>query len=140
MASKSREYFIVDGHLHVFDLDVKNKFPNRNDSHGFPEDKDIEAINRTVPLEEARGFTRYCGVNNVVFMQCYHDCPEEAQWVYDTASKKHPFIKGIVAGLDLTQHDKLEKYIKQFKSDFKVPKFVGIRNIVEHLPADHWLQ
>jgi len=140
MSSPKREYTIVDGHLHVFDLDVKNQFPNQNISHGFPEDKNVEAINRTVPLEEARGFTRYCGVNNVVFMQCYHDSPEEAAWVYETASKKHPFVKGIVAGLDITKHEKLTKYIKEFKQDFRRPKFVGIRNIVEHLPSDHWLR
>ena len=140
MAPSKREYTIVDGHLHVFDIKIKNKFPNQNISHGFPEDKNVEAINRSVPLEEARGFTRYCGVNNVVFMQCYHDCPEEALWVHNTASQKHPFIKGIVAGLDLTKHEKLETYIKQFKEDFKVPKFVGIRNIVEHLPSEHWLR
>ena len=65
MASVKRDYTIVDGHLHVFDLDIKNKFPNQNMSHGFPEDKNVEAINRTVPLEEARGFTRYCGVDKL---------------------------------------------------------------------------
>ena len=140
MSLKNDQYSIVDGHLHVWNLKIRDSFPNKNFSHGWPDKEEDPEIYRDIPLEEAHGFTRYCGAKNVVFMQCYHDCPEEAQWVYDTASKKHSFIKGIVAGLDLTQHDKLEKYIKQFKEDFKIPKFVGIRNIVEHLPADHWLR
>ena len=37
-------------------------------------------------------------------------------------------IIGIVAGLDITNHDKLRRYIKDFKTNFKNPKFVGIRH------------
>ena len=58
----------------------------------------------------------YCGAKNVVFMQCYHDSPEESRWVYETA-QEHPFLKGIVAGLDVTKHDKLQKCIEEFQSD-----------------------
>merc|ERR1719266_454720 len=42
------------------------------------------------------------GVEAAVFVQCLNSCPEEVAWVASLA-KKHKFIKGIVAGLDLTQ-------------------------------------
>ena len=35
-----------------------------------------------------------------------------------------------MAGLDLTKHDKLKKYINEFKTNFKQPKFCGIRHHV----------
>ena len=62
----------------------------------------------------------------VVMVMCFDDCPEETQWVHDTAQNVDLII-GIVAGLDLTKHDKLEEHIKKFKN-FKKPKFVGIRH------------
>merc|ERR1719400_1765694 len=41
-------------------------------------------------------------VEAAVFVQCLNSCPEEVAWVASLA-QKHKFIKGIVAGLDLTQ-------------------------------------
>ena len=37
-----------------------------------------------------------------IFVQCLNRCPEEVAWVSKLA-EEHPVIKGIVAGLDLTQ-------------------------------------
>ena len=37
---------IVDSHFHIFDLDVRNSFPNQNPSHGFPSAQQPE-INRS---------------------------------------------------------------------------------------------
>ena len=37
-----------------------------------------------------------------IFVQCLNSCPEEVAWVSKLA-EEHPVIKGIVAGLDLTQ-------------------------------------
>ena len=37
-----------------------------------------------------------------IFVQCLNSCPEEVAWVSKLA-EDHPVIKGIVAGLDLTQ-------------------------------------
>ena len=139
MSSPKRGYTIVDGHLHVYNLAIRDGFPNKNFSHGFPDKDNEAAIYRNIPLEEANGFTRYCGVKNVVFMQCYHDCPEESRWVYETA-QDHAFIKGIVAGLDVTKHEKLRKCIEEFKNEFKRPKFVGVRNIDEPRETDHFLR
>ena len=129
----------MDGHLHVYNLKIRDGFPNKNFTHAFPDPINEAAIYRDIPLEEASGFTRYCGIKNVVFMQVYHDSPEEARWVYETA-QKHPFVKGIVAGLDITKHNKLQKCIDEFKSTFKRPKFVGVRNIDEPTPTDHFLR
>ena len=139
MTSQKREYSIVDGHLHVWNLKVRDGFPNKNFSHGWPDKVEDPEIYRNIPLEEANGFTRYCGAKNVVFMQCYHDSPEEARWVYETA-QEHTFLKGIVAGLDVTKHDKLRECIEEFQRDFKLPKFVGVRNIDEPRETDHFLR
>ena len=27
---------VIDSHFHVFDLNVRDNFPNKNESHGFP--------------------------------------------------------------------------------------------------------
>ena len=47
--------------------------------------------------------------NNVVgsvFVQCYNDCPEETEWVMEQA-KDFDTVLGVVAGLDLVKHDKV---------------------------------
>ena len=41
-------------------------------------------------------------VEAAIFVQCLNSCPEEVAWVSKLA-EEHPVIKGIVAGLDLTQ-------------------------------------
>ena len=139
MSFRNHEYSIVDGHLHVWNLKIRDSFPNKNFSHGWPDKEEDPEIYRDIPLEEAHGFTRYCGAKNVVFMQCYHDCPEEARWVYETA-QSHTFLKGIVAGLDVTKHQKLRDCIEEFQKSFKRPKFVGVRNIDEPTDVDHFLR
>ena len=37
---------IVDSHFHIFDLEVRNNYPNQNPSHGFPSAEQPE-INRS---------------------------------------------------------------------------------------------
>ena len=131
MATK-RDYTIVDAHLHVFDLNLRDNLSNKNFSHGWPS-KDDEAIFRNILLDEAQQEAAKCGVKNLVFVQCLQDCPEESWWVYACA-QKYQSMKGIVGGLDLTKHDKLEAYIKVFQRDMIKPKFVGVRMILE--PAE----
>ena len=75
---------IIDSHLHVFDLNVKANFPNQNRSHEFPNQ---EPIVRNISQEYAKEIANKSGVKKVVFVMCYDDCPEEAQWVYDNAQK-----------------------------------------------------
>ena len=73
---------IIDSHLHVFDLNVKANFPNQNRSHEFPNQ---DPIVRNISQEYAKEIANKSGVKKVVFVMCYDDCPEEAQWVYDNA-------------------------------------------------------
>lgn len=43
-------------------------------------------------------------VKHGIFVQCLNGSIEEAEWVIDMATR-HPVIKGVVAGLDLTNDD-----------------------------------
>merc|ERR1719285_206591 len=52
-------------------------------------------------------------VTCAIFVQCLNRSWEEVGWVSSLA-RKHPFIKGIVGGLDLTQpEDQLRQQIRQ---------------------------
>ena len=47
MSRNSRGYDIVDTHVHIFDLDLRDHgMPNRNFTHGWPNDEDVPQINR----------------------------------------------------------------------------------------------
>ena len=93
---------IVDSHFHIFDLEVRNNYPNQNPSHGFPSAEQPE-INRSFAqfspfapiirnlfrshtIEEAGQEMAARGIKNAVFVQCYNDCPEEIDWVFKQAS------------------------------------------------------
>lgn len=43
-------------------------------------------------------------VKHGVFVQCLNGSKEEAEWVMEMATR-HPIIKGVVAGLDLTSQN-----------------------------------
>ena len=118
---------IIDSHLHVYDLALRSQFPNQNWSHSFPSEENESSIVYDVPQTLAKSVANESGVKKVVFVMCFDDCPEEAQWVYDNAQTTDLII-GIVAGLDLTKHEKLRHYIQKFRLEFKAPKFVGIRH------------
>lgn len=137
MSRNSRGYDIVDTHVHIFDLDFRDHgMPNRNFTHGWPNDEDVPQINRTILMPEAEEEAEEAGVNNLVFMQCFQDSPEESLWVHACAQNStYGKFKGIVAGLDLTQHEKLQTFVSVFKRDLKKPKFVGVRMVLE--PAEH---
>ena len=59
-------------------------------------------IHRNILAEEAASEFSKSGVEAAIFVQCLNSCPEEVEWVESLAAK-HPVIKGIVGGLDLTQ-------------------------------------
>lgn len=118
---------IIDSHLHVYDLALRSQFPNQNWSHSFPSEENEKSIVYDVPQTLAKSVANESGVKKVVFVMCFDDCPEEAEWVYENAQTTELII-GIVAGLDLTKHEKLRNYIQKFRHEFKAPKFVGIRH------------
>ena len=76
---------IIDSHLHVYDLALRSQFPNQNWSHTFPSKENETDIVYDVPQTLAKSVANQSGVSKVVFVMCYDDCPEEAQWVYDNA-------------------------------------------------------
>lgn len=112
--------------MHVFDLKLRSEFPNQNWSQCFPDRETQAIIFRDHTQEEAKEMANKNGVKKAVFVMCYDDCPEEALWVYENAQRVELFI-GIVAGLDLTQHEKLKATIDKF-SKLSNPKFVGVRH------------
>jgi len=123
---------MIDTHLHVYDLKLKASFPNQNWTIvDFPDPVNEKAIAMDTTQEYAKEIANKSGVKKVVMVMCFDDCPEETQWVYDNAQKVDLII-GIVAGLDLTKHEKLLKFINEFRTNFKRPKFVGIRHHLHH--------
>lgn len=124
---------ILDSHFHIFDLSVRASYPNQNASHQFPS-SDQAAINRTHLAAEAEDVMETAGVKEAVMVQCYNDCPEEVYWVMEQA-KDHPFILGVVGGLDLCNLDKLNNFIKIFTTSSS-PKFVGVRHLIDFEAED----
>ena len=59
-------------------------------------------IHRNISAEEAVSEMTKSQVEAAIFVQCLNRCPDEVAWVESLAAK-HPLIKGIVGGLDLTQ-------------------------------------
>lgn len=130
-------YEVVDGHLHIWNLpEIRDKLPVENTSRGFPNNDDSAAINRTLDLNEVAPLCERNGVRNAVFVQCFNDSPEEAEWVH-RVSQETPLIKGIVAGLDLEKHDKLRRHLDAM-AQWKVPKLVGVRHITHYEPNDYF--
>jgi len=91
-------------------------------------------INRSHTIEEAASEMSVCGVETAVFVQCYDDSPEEVEWVYSQA-EKYPFLRGVVGGLDLRNHEKMEKVLAQYKKETR-PKFVGVRQLIDFQDND----
>ena len=106
MATSSSQK-ILDSHFHIYDLGVRDSFPNRNVSHGFPSPAQA-SIHRDVTVEEAEREAEGAGVREAVFVACYNDCPEEVRWVlHQAAGLPTSFLKGVMGGLDPADHRKL---------------------------------
>jgi len=113
---------IIDSHFHVFDLDVRNSFPNQNQSMGFP---DHEIIQRNHTVNEAEECMKGSNVAGAVFVQCYKDCPQEVDWILQQA-KDSKIVAGVVGGLDLLNHDELKRNISKYSGASR-PRFIGVR-------------
>ena len=59
----------IDTHLHVYDLELRETFPNKNNSYEFPDPKTMSVIYKTMSMSEASEVTKKSGVKNVVFVQ-----------------------------------------------------------------------
>ena len=60
---------VIDTHLHVYDLELRETFPNKNNSYEFPDPKTMSVIYKTMSMSEASEVTKKSGVKNVVFVQ-----------------------------------------------------------------------
>lgn len=114
---------IVDAHFHVWDL---QKF-----SYPWPT-PEMKIYKNYYPcgLEQAVEGTP---VKHAIFVQCLNGSVEEAKWVIDMASR-HPIIKGVVAGLDITS-PKLEDDISILKGTGMLK---GVRHILD-FEEENWI-
>ena len=71
---------------------------------------------RTHTVEEAMSEMSQAKVVGGVFVQCYSDCPEEVDWVVSQVAA-HPGVLGVVGGLDLTKHHKVETFWNLFLTE-----------------------
>eukprot|EP00116_Pleurobrachia_bachei_P006828 sb/3467090/ len=115
---------IIDSHFHMWDLQRFN-YPWPNES--------VAAIHRDVTASEAGREMNGAGVHGAVFVQCLNNSLEEALWVIN---QQCSFIKGVVAGLNLTDHPVLEG---QLDTLCKFPQFVGVRHILDMEEDPAWV-
>jgi len=129
---------VIDSHFHIFDLNVRDSYPNQNESHGFPPPG---VIGRSHSLQELEKTVQECGsqVLGGVFVQCYNDCPEEIEWVYSQAKQSNKLL-GVVGGLDLTKHDKMREMINKYKGREEGHKFLGVRYLLAWDKEDFMLR
>ena len=76
--------------------------PTRPTKQTFYQFLKMPKIHRNISAEEAVTEMTRSKVEAAIFVQCLNSCPDEVAWVESLAAK-HPLIKGIVGGLDLTQ-------------------------------------
>ncbi|KAH3842312.1 uncharacterized protein y4mH-like isoform X1 [Dreissena polymorpha] len=113
----------VDTHFHNWALD---KFP-----YPWPTaDMSIYKDYYPCGLENAVADTP---VQHAIFVQCLNCSAEEAEWVMDMATR-HPIIKGVVAGLDLTSTALAETINRLKPTGF----LKGARHILD-MEADDWI-
>ena len=92
---------IVDTHFHIWDLKLRLEYKKTDGSFDWPE-QSLTRIYRNFDASEAAQEMKSSQVGCAIFVQCLNGCPEEIEWVAQSA-RDYPVIKGIVGGLDLTQ-------------------------------------
>lgn len=113
----------LDAHFHVWELDRFN--------YPWP-CEDVKPIFKTVTFPDLTEALNSANVRNAVFVQCLNNNIEEAKWVLGS---NHPCIKGVVAGVNLIDHDLT---IKQLDELCSYDKFVGVRHILDEEDTD-WI-
>lgn len=114
----------VDSHFHVWELD-RFDYPWPN--------SDVAAIFKTISYPHLTKALNSSGVKNAVFVQCLNNNIEEAIWVLKSG---HPAIKGVVAGVNLTDHKLLSEQLDEL---CKFEKFVGVRHILDMEDSYDWV-
>ncbi|KAL3871781.1 hypothetical protein ACJMK2_039758 [Sinanodonta woodiana] len=114
----------VDTHFHIWDL---QKFK-------YPWPTPDMAIYRNYSPEILWSEMQETPLRYGIFVQCLNRSTNEAKWVIEQASK-YPFIKGIVAGLDL-EDLQIHREIDEIRS--LSPLVKGVRHILDE-EADDWI-
>ncbi|XP_061165244.1 L-fucono-1,5-lactonase-like [Saccostrea echinata] len=114
----------VDSHFHIWDL-KKFQYP-------WPTSAEEAIFQNFSPHDLETNLTK-TPVRHAVFIQCLNGTPDEAKWVISQA-EKYPFIKGVVAGIDLTS-PKLPEVLDDMQ---KYALFKGVRHILEMEKPD-WI-
>ncbi|CAH1787465.1 unnamed protein product [Owenia fusiformis] len=114
----------VDTHFHIWDL---KKF-----NYPWP-DADVGLIFRNFTPGDLAKEIEDSPIKHAVFVQCLNGSPEEAEWVFKQA-EEFPFIKGVVAGLDLVDSENLSGVIERLSVN---PLFVGARHILSMEQVDY---
>nr|XP_022323194.1 uncharacterized protein LOC111124546 isoform X1 [Crassostrea virginica] len=122
--SNSIGFDCVDSHFHIWDL--------QNFQYPWPTAAEAAIFKNFSPKDLQENLTK-TPVRHAVFVQCLNGSPEEAKWVIHQA-KDCPFIKGVVAGIDLTS-PKLQEVLDEMQ---KFPLFKGVRHILDMEEAD-WI-
>ncbi|XP_070175791.1 L-fucono-1,5-lactonase-like isoform X1 [Littorina saxatilis] len=122
------DFDCVDAHFHIWDL---QKF-----SYQWPT-PDVPALFRNFTPEDLKEAAKDIPIKHAVFVQVLNNSPEEAIWVSQLA-EQHDVIKGVVAGIDVTDPNVKSTLEKVMNGKNKV---VGIRHILDNLEDEDtkWL-
>ncbi len=112
---------IVDGHLHVWDVD----------RWYYPWLDEVPVLKRSFLLEDYNQATEGLTVEKMVFVQCEIEpskYTEEVEWVTELAEAQDKRIRGIVSYCPLEKGDAVRPELDWLKSN---PLVKGIRRIVQ---------
>lgn len=112
---------IVDGHLHVWDID----------RWYYPWLDDVPFLKRTFLLEDYDRATAELTIEKMVFVQCEIEpskYQEEVEWVSELAEQKDGRIKGIVSYCPLEKGEAVRPELDWLTTN---PRVKGIRRIVQ---------
>ena len=118
----------VDAHFHVWELE-RFRYPWPNE--------DVLPIFKTISFGPLEAALETAKVGNAVFVQCLNNTPEEALWVLND---DHPgaikLVKGVVAGVNLTNHAETTRQLEEL---CQFEKFVGVRHILDMEEDPAWV-
>ncbi|CAD5123115.1 DgyrCDS11489 [Dimorphilus gyrociliatus] len=116
----------VDSHFHVWSV---SEF-----EYDFLKVEECKILYRNISVEEYDDNRRKTPIKYSIFVQCLNKCIAETEIIIKEA-ERHTFIKGVVAGLDITNGN-LRQEIERLRSQSKL--LVGIRHILDD-EEESWL-
>lgn len=114
----------VDSHFHIWDL-KKFEYPWPTSEDSF--------LYRNFTIDNYKQAVKSTPIKHSVFVQVVNNCVGEAEWACELV-EENPVIKGIVAGIDVTD-EHLIAHLDRLASRGKI---VGVRHILD-MEKDDWL-